>query len=148
MAWGYGNVGYGAWRVAEAFKDHEPGRKLLDVVVVLDNDGPKAAYRLMSGTSRLHRIGPAFGTKFLYFADSGRHDLRALILDRLVAEWLRINTAFRVNPVPWAPATYDAYLDQMHEWAEDLKVEPDAVELAIFQEMSEGEGGQWDPTGK
>ena len=60
-----------------------------------------------------------------------------------MAKWLRLNTAFRVNPVPWAPSRYDAYLDQMHEWAEDLEVEPDAVELAIFQEMSEI--GQWAP---
>ena len=37
--------------------------------------------------------------------------------------------------MPWAPARYDAYLDQMHEWAEDLRVEPDAVELAIFQDV-------------
>ena len=70
---------------------------------------------------------PSRRTKFLYFADSRRHNRRALILDRLVAKWLRLNTTFRVNPVPWAPARYDGYLDQMHEWAEDLKVEPDAV---------------------
>ena len=32
---GYGNVGYGAWRVAQAFKDRYAGRKLLDVAVAL-----------------------------------------------------------------------------------------------------------------
>ena len=106
MAWGYGNVGYGAWRVAQAFKDRDPGRKLLDVAVVLNSDGPQAAYRLMAGASRLHRIGLSFGTKFLYFADSGRHARRALILDALIAEWLRLNTAFRVNPLLWAPKRY------------------------------------------
>ena len=143
IVWGYGNVGYGVWRVAQAFKDRDAGRRLLDVSVALNSDGPQASYRLMAGASRLHRIGPAFGTKFLYFADSGRHNRRALILDRLVAEWLRRYTAFRVNPVPWAPTTYDAYLDQMHEWAEGLQVEPDAVELAIFQEMSDSGGNQW-----
>ena len=41
------------------------------------------------------------------------------------------------------PARYDAYLDQMHEWAASLQIQPDAVELAIFQEMSESRGGQW-----
>jgi hypothetical protein len=143
MAWGYGNVGYGTWRVARAFRDRAPGRKLLDVVTVLNSDGPQAAYRLMAGASRLHGIGPAFGTKFLYFADRSRHDRWALILDRLVADWLRVNTNFRVNPIPWAPARYDAYLDQMHDWAQGLEVEVDAVELAIFQEMSEGRSNQW-----
>jgi hypothetical protein len=143
MAWGYGNVGYGAWRVAQALNDRHAGRKLLDVVVALNSDGPQAAYRLMAGSSRLHRIGPAFGTKFLYFADSGDHARRALILDALVADWLRRNTNFRVHPVPWAPARYDEYLEKMHDWAQDLRIDPDAVELAIFQEMSERGGNQW-----
>lgn len=143
MAWGYGNVGYGAWRVAQALRDRYAGRKLLDVAIALTGDGPQAAYRLMAGASRLHRIGPAFGTKFLYFADSGSHARHALILDALVAEWLRRNTNFRVHPVPWAPARYNAYLDQMHDWAAALRVEPDAVELAIFQEMSQRGGNQW-----
>ena len=142
MDWGYGNVGYGAWRVAQAFKDRDAGRKLLKVVRVLNDSGPHAAYRLMAGPSRLNRIGPAFGTKF-HFADSGRHKRHALILDRLVAEWLSRNACFRVNPVAWAPPVYDAYLVQIHEWADDLEVEPDAVELAVFQEMSESGGGQW-----
>ena len=64
-------------------------------------------------------------------------------LDALVAEWLRRNTNFRVHPVPWAPARYDEYLEQMHDWAQALRVDPDAVELAIFQEMSERRGNQW-----
>lgn len=143
MAWGYGEVGYGPWRVAQALEDSEAGRKLLDVAVVLDKKGAQAAYRAMGGPSRLKRIGPAFATKFLYFADRGRHDCRALILDRLVANWLRRHTDFQVNPLRWAPATYDAYLDRMHQWARELRVTPDAVELAIFQEMSELRGNQW-----
>ena len=40
-------------------------------------------------------------------------------------------------------ATYDAYLDQMHDWEEALGIEADALELAIFQEMSETAGNQW-----
>lgn len=143
MVWGYGNVGYGAWRVTQALKDGDAGRKLLDVVTALNSDGPEAAYRLMAGASRLHRIGPAFGTKFLYFADLGIHLRRALILDALVAEWLGRNTNFRVDPVPWAPAKYGEYLEKMHDWAHALTMDPDAVELAIFQEMSDRDGNQW-----
>jgi Putative 8-oxoguanine DNA glycosylase OGG-like protein len=64
MAWGYGNVGYGTWRVGQALKDRDAGKKLLDVAIVLSTDGPQGAYRLKGGASRLHRIGPAFGTSF------------------------------------------------------------------------------------
>jgi hypothetical protein len=148
MAWGFGNVGYGAWRVAQALKDRHAGRKLLDVVIALNSDGPQEAYRLMADSSRLQRIGPAFGTKFLYCADSWGQARRALILDALVADWLRANTNFRVDAVPWRPARYDEYLDLMHNWAEALRVEPDAVELAIFQEMSQRGGNQWSQTHK
>jgi hypothetical protein len=142
MVWGYGEVGYGAWRVKQAFHDPDAGKKLHDVAAALNSDGPEAAYSLMGAGSRLHRIGPAFGSKFLFFADSGIHTRRALILDRLVAQWLRLNTDFRANPVPWAPDTYRAYLDQMHEWAAVLNVEPETLELAMFQEMAPT-GSQW-----
>jgi hypothetical protein len=46
MAWGYGKVAYGPWRVAQALDDCDAGRKLLDVVNALTNEGPEAAYRL------------------------------------------------------------------------------------------------------
>jgi hypothetical protein len=145
MAWGYGRVGYGVWRVAQAFTDLRVGRKLLDVARTLDQEGPQAAYQQMGGESRLPLIGPAFGTKFLYFCDSGRFGRRGLILDRLVAVWLRENTHFWVNSVPWSPNRYGAYLNQMREWAANLAVEPDALELVIFLEMSERRGNQWTP---
>jgi hypothetical protein len=36
MAWGYFKVGYGPWRVKQAFEDDDAGRKLHDVAVVLE----------------------------------------------------------------------------------------------------------------
>jgi hypothetical protein len=122
--------------VKQAFQAPDTGKKLHEVATVLARDGPTAAYHLMSGAGRLPRIGPAFGSKFLFFADSGIHQRRALILDMLVGKWLRRNTDFHPNPVPWDPTTYSAYLDHMHEWAAALDVQPEALELAMFQEMA------------
>jgi hypothetical protein len=143
MVWGYGKVGYGPWRIARALDDREAGQKLRRVVSILQAEGPDAAYRALSGPCRLERLGPAFGTKFLYFIDPGQHGRRALILDRLVSRWLVENTGLRLNPATWSSATYTAYLDHMHEWADGLEVGADEVELAIFQEMSEAEQNQW-----
>jgi hypothetical protein len=149
MAWGYGAVGYGPWRVSQALQEPNAGKKLLAIATVLRDSGAVAAYRVMSESSRMPRIGPAFGSKFLYFADPQTHHRRALILDRLVAKWLRENTTFRPNPVPWAPKTYAAYLDHMHEWAATFDTSPEALELAMFQattpttsQWSVGDGNQ------
>ena len=143
MAWGYGNVGYGPWRVAQALEDPQAAVKVLQVATALHEEGALAAYSLMATECRLNRIGPAFGTKFLYFADSGCHAHRALILDRLVADWLNAHTTPPVNPVPWSLSTYEAYLDRMHCWAAALGVKPDALELAMFSDMAEARGNQW-----
>lgn len=145
MAWGYGNVGYGPWRVEQALRDSHAKQKVYRVAAALDQDGPLAAYRLFATECRLTKIGPAFATKFLYFVDSGKHDTHALILDRLVAKWLLLRADYPVNPVPWSPTAYQDYLDRMHEWAAALRVTPAALELAMFQDMSDAEGNQWSP---
>ena len=89
------------------------------------------------------QIGPAFATKFLYFADQGRQISRALILDRLVADWLRGNTALHLNPTAWTVSGYERYLNHMNEWAGELDIQPDAIELAMCQEISERKRNQW-----
>jgi hypothetical protein len=143
MAWGYGDVGYGPWRVAQALSDPEAGRKLLHAVRSSHAEGPLEAYRRMATDCRLQRIGPAFGTKFLFFIDSQAGARRALILDRLVADWLRRNVGYGVNPVLWSPRSYETYLDHMHEWAKALEIAPDELECAMFSEMADEGGGQW-----
>jgi hypothetical protein len=77
---------------------------------MLSEGGPVKAYAFLgdNGVPRLARLGPAFGTKFLYFCSpaSGRP---ALILDRLVAAWLRENADLSLNEArlvssQWAPS--------------------------------------------
>jgi hypothetical protein len=87
MAWGYGRVGYGPFRVRRVLAPvPDPGERLQAAAGELARGGPTAAYALLgdSGVPRLPGPGPAFGTKFLYFC-SPPGDRTALILDRLVA---------------------------------------------------------------
>lgn len=147
MLWGYGDVGYGPWRVQRVLT-HNRGvaAKLHAVALTLRDEGPLTAYsRLSSYTdSRLRYLGPAFGTKFLAFC-SGAGIMRALILDRLVADWLAGNTDLGIDPVEWHPATYERYLLHMHEWADALDVQPDELECVIFTAEADRRDNQWPP---
>ena len=117
MAWGYGQVGYGPFRVRRPFLG--------------DN-----------GVPRLARLGPAFGTKFLYFC-SPAGSRPALILDRLVAAWLRENADLSLNEVRWSVWTYERYLQTMFGWAGELDVAAYELEACIFSEQAGLVSSQW-----
>ena len=97
-----------------------------------------AGYRELAGPSRLFNLGPAFGTKFLYFCQHPAQRPRALILDRNIANWLGGHAGMDVDPLPWSPKTYRAYLTQMHTWADSLKVEPDVVPVKVIVTFGTG----------
>lgn len=133
MIWGYGRTGYGAWRTNKVLTTTENSDGLLrEVAEVLETEGALAAYRLLGNSKRLKWLGPAFGTKYLYFCPQAEGNCRALILDRLVAGWLRDRTGLEFQPVRWSTATYESYLRTMHSWANDLGVPSDVIEEAIF----------------
>lgn len=96
------------------------------------------------GTARLPYLGPAFGTKFLYFCSStGRRP--ALILDRLVARWLRENVGLVFNEVRWSVSTYARYLETMVGWADELAAAADELEVCIFSAQARLGNTQWAP---
>jgi hypothetical protein len=145
MAWGYGRVGYGPFRV-QRMLDAAPdaGVWLQTAAGELSEGDPAAAYRVLGdhGMSRLPGLGPAFGTKFLYFCSpAGEHP--ALILDRLVAAWLRENTSLAVAEGRWSPRTYERYLEAMFGWADELDMAADELESCIFAEQAGLSGSQW-----
>ncbi len=140
MAWRYGiEVGYGPWRTIRVLSgtDRAP-QKLAAVAQTLRNHGAHAAYRRLAdnGDCRLRWLGPGFGTKFMYFCQAADQNTTALVLDSLVAAWLRRNTELHFNPVPWSVSTYEQYLNEMHLWASSLECTPDQLEYCIFREMS------------
>jgi len=130
MVWGYGQVGYGPFRVRRLL-DTTPhaGAHLQAAATELASGGPVKAYAGLGdhGAARLARLGPAFGTKFLYFCSPAR-GRPALILDRLVARWLRDNTDLALNEARWSVSTYAGYLDAIFGWADELHVAADELE--------------------
>jgi hypothetical protein len=143
MAWGYGRVGYGPWRIRIALELDAAADRLLAVARCLSMEGPLAAYGGFSSSSRLPRIGPAFGTKFLHFCPQAPAKQPAVIFDRLVARWMKENVGVSLNPVPWAPRTYERYLDHLESWASALSVSPIDIEERIFVAEATRAGGQW-----
>jgi hypothetical protein len=147
MAWGYGRVGYGPYRVRRVLASvPDPGERLQAAAGELARVGPAAAYVLLgdSGVPRLPGLGPAFGTKFLYFCSppGGR---TALILDRLVAAWLRANTGLRLNEARWSAPAYQRYLEAMSRWAAETAITAEELEACIFQAQARGTSSQWAP---
>jgi 8-oxoguanine DNA glycosylase-like protein len=149
MAWGYGTVGYGPFRTRRALDTDNAQHKLRQVAETLHSEGPIRAYERLAkaGDARLAGLGPAFGTKFLYFAQPSDGSPKALILDRLVARWLQLNAGVILDPLPWNLRTYARYLDLMHEWSADLGCEADDVEYCIFRRMATDSGSQWGELG-
>lgn len=150
MAWGYGRVGYGPFRVRRLL-DATPnvGTQLQVAARNVTAGRPVDAYASLGdhGLPTLAHLGPAFGTKFLYFCPS-TETKRALILDRLVARWLRNNTDLALNEVRWSVSTYTCYLETMFRWADELTVTPDELEACIFSKQAELVASQWAPAGQ
>lgn len=156
--WGWGAAGYGPRRLrdirAAAGERLEPAlRRALDAVDK-DPDSPDliAGYACLYGGyddqdraaagqepwCRLHGFGPAFFTKFLYFSSPG-----ALILDNRLA-----NVVSKLSQMPhlvtgnglslaWTPYRYSVYLHWMNQTARAAGVEPELLELALFQPPGE-----------
>ena len=144
-AWGEGDNGYGPFRARESLEvTRESEARLVAVAQALIARGAVAAYERLSdrGDCRIFSLGPAFGTKFLYFCQPIGQRPQALIHDKNVPDWLRDNAGLNLQSASWSERRYRAYLAQMHSWAEDLDCSPDDVELCMFRSVL-GSGNQW-----
>ncbi|NMO35425.1 hypothetical protein HG826_17990 [Streptomyces sp. GMY01] len=162
QVWGHGRRGYGPGRAGEVLAHSDDGDVFRDAVSLLREEGALVAYEKLNG---VHRLGPAFLTKFLYFAGLAVPELEGLpplILDMRLARVLRRH-ATKVgsaagyewaDPVArriwrdgcWTSHRYGVYLQWMHAVNDQLKAEvngwpgsPDVLELALFD-------GAWEPT--
>jgi len=138
MAWGYGPIGYGPWRTKRMFdEDSDAGDRLHQVARSLISDGSVEAYRLLANSCRLKWLGPAYGTKFLYFCPQAPDRPPGLILDRLVARWLRQHEVLDLSAAHWSTLTYENYVHAMRSWANELDLQPGELEEAIFVQARE-----------
>lgn len=110
---------------------------------VRDGREPEECYEILmhpKGRGRIPYYGPAFATKYLYFASGTRQTPRLLILDAVVARRLRDLGVWESAPTAnWWASTYQAYCSLLGRWAHeaaqrlDRAVAPDEIEFALFQ---------------
>ncbi len=157
FVWGWGTTGFGPSRLRgildAAGERLEPSlqRALAAAFKETDAPDPIAGYAYLYGGymsnesdtraapgaqewARLWGYGPAFFTKLLYFAVPG-----ALILDNRLANAVHdlsglrrlVSSAGRSRP--WTPYRYAVYLQWMRQTAAAAGVEPELLEITIFQ---------------
>lgn len=145
MVWGHGGNGNAQYRTQRVFEPSLPADRLWKAARTLAQAGPLAAYGRLSddGDCRLYGLGPAFGTKYLYFCQPEGQAQRALIHDSTVSDWLIAYAGLRLDPTRWSESTYREYLEWMHRWAADLGCRPDDAEMVVFRAMAEETGSQW-----
>lgn len=154
MIWGYGLTGYGPYRTERVLvRDRSQGdspaiEQLLEVAEWSQSSGgggehafTQIATRRATDSSFLKYLGPAFGTKFIYFLTKATDNQTTPVLDSLVAGWIRRN-APEVKPLKigwWDAASYGRYVGTLQGWAEELAgpspstpVDLDDIELLMF----------------
>ncbi|MFF0483594.1 hypothetical protein [Streptomyces sp. NPDC004435] len=161
QVWGYGDRGYGPHRTCQVLARPGVEAVLTEAVSLLVDRGAVAAYERLD---TLHGLGPAYFTKFLYFAGQALSDMkgpRPLILDSVLAgvlrrhatkvglaagyEWSERIARWIWRRSGWSSHRYDVYLRWMYAANEQLEAAsidwpaaPDVLELALFSSA-------WDP---
>lgn len=156
MLWGYGPVGYGPFRTRRILDRPEAKSELLEVARVAQQEGGLAAFELVAARRRstsafLKWLGPAFGTKYIYFLTAMNPELQpAPVMDAVVYRWFRKHAPDRSLRVDyWDSVSYRRFLDSLAEWAQEIghryghEIGLDDVEYLIFAEGSRFEGNGW-----
>ena len=135
MAWGFKPDSYGPYRTSVMLSKPRKNRTVDEVLKsVASIDDPVSAYRELANA--LEGLGPAFGTKFLYFTSDTKN--RAPSLDAVVAKWLwrygvRSSSDKWISPEGWNTKLYERYVLFCTEICEQLGIgDRGLVEYLMF----------------
>ncbi|GAA4747170.1 hypothetical protein MUG78_16095 [Gordonia alkaliphila] len=153
MVWGYGTSGYGPTRVRWMLTGLQQGAATApvreDVVDRLriaaakvtssgddSTSGPVEGFRYLTNEGHIKQLGPAFFTKWLYFASAHtgiESPEAAPILDSLVQQWLADPENAGLILTPYRTPDYTRYLELLRDWGAPFGRTPAQVETAIFE---------------
>lgn len=137
MVFGYGDRGYGAWRVARVRNLVSGGEfsKAIGGQYAAAALSPADSWNTHTGSERLKFFGPAFATKFAYFAalQQGRDFPMPLIADANTSK--AVNKLFGISRSARSGSSYVQYVDKACEVAATIggDTRPDDVERALFE---------------
>jgi hypothetical protein len=142
MIWGYGTVGYGAYRTSMMLSDTDSQRIIEESFRLVSIGKYIDAYKMFA----LPKCGAAFFTKYFYFVGLGTNvSPLPLILDSVVANSLvqlgidiaRLarftkNTSGRITSIGKYADGYSQYVEMMNHWANEIGCRPDSIEKWLF----------------
>lgn len=136
MIWGYGNRGYGSYRVTQMLSQVN-SQEILQKVYELCNLGePIDAYEFLE-KNRIRQLGPSYGSKFMNFCTP--RDVGAPIYDSLISMWISTHakkdfSGFSTSTDSWNVKIYNRYWDWVKLHANHLDCFPDEIELVLFRD--------------
>lgn len=147
LAWGLGTRAPRLHQRLDSLtaQEEKAGQLLLDAWTLVRDEAPiREAYGALTsnrGAGRIPWFGPAFSTKFLYFAQGSAARPRYLILDQVVATNLCPDPWPEAPTEGWWPETYERYGRLLGRWADQAtqrlggarRVRPDEIELTLFR---------------
>ena len=136
MVWGYGDRGYGPYRVTQMMEQHHAVEVLSEAFELCQSGDAKGAYEFLS-KNRIRILGPSYGSKFITFCTP--RDIGAPIYDSLIAMWVKEFAAkeflgVTTSSESWNLKTYSRYWDWVKEHADELECYPDEIELVLFRD--------------
>ena len=136
MVWGYGDRGYGPYRVTQMLNQENAEEILTHVFETCRQGNPKLAYDFLK-QNRIRILGPSYGSKFMTFCTP--REIGAPIYDSLIAMWVDqfAKKDFLGTPTSsenWNSKTYSMYWDWVKLHSEELSCYPDEIELVLFRD--------------
>lgn len=138
-AWGTGRTGYGPFRCNRILREPHIEESPCEGVRLANSESPVNAYYYLNNRTKGHvpGLGPAFFTKFLYFAGRNSPRPHALILDQVLVGAIRtISTNPRLLAgASWRTTIYAFYLAYVDHLAQRVGVPTDEIECRIFRTL-------------
>ena len=136
MIWGYGDLGYGSYRVNKMFSSLGVEEKISRVLDFCQDGQPLAAYEFLA-KNRVTQLGPAFGTKLISFFTP--REIVAPIYDSFIWKWMDYyaKDVFENGSSSseiWSLKIYTKYLNWMKSNSSALDCYGDDLELVIFRD--------------
>ena len=147
MIWGYGDRGYGPYRVTQMLSQEHAEDVLSEVFEICQNGNPKDAYDFLR-KNRIRILGPSYSSKFITFCTP--RDIGAPIYDSYIALWVESFArqdfeGIRTTSEVWNHKTYAHYWDWVKTHSDALKCYPDDIELVLFRDAEDkfSKGSNW-----
>lgn len=141
MIWGYANDSRGPHRTKRVLSQKKALMSIEKAYIALLNDDVVGAYNALV-THGPKYLGPAFATKYLYFASQDSTSPTPLILDSQVTEGLTRWGNSLYNSITASAKDYLNYLGYMKLAASKIGMSEEDLEFLVFSENAKHKGNQ------